>query len=457
MSDIATLEHPACGTLATFSPEIIRERVRAAGVVGAGGAGFPTAVKLQAQVEIFLVNAAECEPMLKVDQLLMHQQAARLVRGLLYGMAATGASEGIIALKEKYQAAIETLTPLLPKQIRLHILPDIYPAGDEVITIWLATGRRVPPAALPLSVGVVVNNVQTLLNVAHAVEDQIPVTHRTLTVNGAVARPITMTVPLGITFREVLELAGGVTIQDPGFIDGGPMMGHLVTDIDQPVTKTCGGLLVFPKTHLLIESRVQGDRDVLSIAKSVCEQCRLCTELCPRHLIGHELPPHLLVRAMNYYDAAQPQMLLSALTCSECNLCALFSCPVGISPMRINRLLKDKFRAQGARYEGPLREADAMANYRLVPTKRLVQKLDLAEWYQDAPFVPINYQPKRVTLPLRQHIGAKANACVTIGDAVSHGQCIATMSKGALGAPLHASIDGTVTAITNETITITRN
>jgi Na+-translocating ferredoxin:NAD+ oxidoreductase RnfC subunit len=150
-------------------------------------------IKLQAQVEIFLVNAAECEPMLKVDQQLMAQQAARLVRGVLYGMTATGATEGIIALKEKYRAAIAALTPLLPAQIRLHILPDVYPAGDEVITIWMATGRRVPPAALPVSVGVVVNNVQTVLNIARAVEQQYPVTRRTLTVNGAVRHPLTVT------------------------------------------------------------------------------------------------------------------------------------------------------------------------------------------------------------------------------------------------------------------------
>lgn len=125
-----------------WSADDIRERVRAAGVVGAGGAGFPAHVKLQAQVEIFLVNAAECEPMLKVDQQLMWQQASRLVRGVQYAMTATGARAGVIALKEKYRRAIDALTPLLPASIRLHMLPDVYPAGDEVLTIWLATGRQ---------------------------------------------------------------------------------------------------------------------------------------------------------------------------------------------------------------------------------------------------------------------------------------------------------------------------
>lgn len=146
--------------------------------------------------------------MLKVDQQLMVQQASRLLRGVHYAMKATGASSGIIALKEKYQRAINALTPLLPPDIRLHILPDVYPAGDEVLTIWMATGRRVPPAALPVSVGVVVNNVQTVLNIARAVEQQYPVTRRTLTINGAVAKPITVTVPIGMSLREVLGAGG---------------------------------------------------------------------------------------------------------------------------------------------------------------------------------------------------------------------------------------------------------
>lgn len=440
----------------SYDAQTIRDRVRAAGVVGAGGAGFPAHVKLQAQVEIFLVNAAECEPMLKVDQQLMAQQPARLIRGVQYAMKATGAREGIIALKEKYHDAIEALTPLLPSSIRLHILPDVYPAGDEVLTIWMATGRRVPPAALPVSVGVLVNNVQTVLNIARAVEQQYPVTRRTLTVNGAVARPLTVTVPVGMSLRDVLALAGGATVDDPGLINGGPMMGSLVTSLDSPVTKTTGGLLVLPKNHPLIQRRMQDERTVLSVAKTVCEQCRLCTDLCPRHLIGHELSPHLLVRAVNYQQAATPQLLLSALTCSECNVCESVACPVGISPMRINRMLKRELRAQNLRYEGPLNPADEMAKYRLVPIKRLITKLGLSDWYHDAPLTDVAPSTDKTTLLLRQHIGASAVPCVQKGERVVRGQCVADMPSGALGAPVHASIDGIVSDITEHAITVVR-
>lgn len=444
---------------ACYSAETICQRVRQAGVVGAGGAGFPTYIKLQSQAEIFLVNAAECEPMLKVDQQLIPAQADRLIRGLLYGMTATGATEGIIALKEKYKAAITALTPLLPPQIRLHILPDVYPAGDEVITIWLATGRRVPPAALPLSIGVVVNNVQTVLNIARAVEQQWPVTRRTLTINGAVAKPCTLTVPLGVSFREILNMVGGSTIENPAFINGGPMMGALLEDLDQTITKTTGGLLVLPSDHPLIVRRKRSDKTILATALSVCEQCQMCTELCPRHLIGHELSPHLLVRAANYQQLANPNILLSALTCSECGLCENYACPVDISPMRVNRIFKNQLRAHGARYQGELQAADPMASYRMIPTARLTTRLGLDAWYHSAPFEPsctqsIQQTLTQVTLPLRQHIGVAASPIVSIGDNVAYGQLIATVADDALGAPVHASMAGTITAITATSISI---
>ncbi|MFM8138455.1 SLBB domain-containing protein [Klebsiella pneumoniae] len=395
----------AIGPLSSIDAAEIRERVRAAGVVGAGGAGFPTHIKLQARVDTVLVNAAECEPMLKVDQQLMAQQADRLIRGLGYAMTATGAREGIIALKAKYAPAIAALTPRLPEWARLHILPDVYPAGDEVLTIWLATGRRVPPAALPVSVGVVVNNVQTVLNIARAVEQGYPVTRRTLTVNGAVARPLTLAVPLGISLREVLDLAGGATVDDPGFINGGPMMGSLITSLETPVTKTTGGLLV---------------------------------------------------RAVNYRQAATPSLLLSALTCSECNVCESVACPVGISPMRINRLLKRELRAKNLRYDGSLRPADEMAKHRLVPVKRLISKLGLDPWYQEAPLTAVEPEVACVTLPLRQHIGISAVPCVAPGERVTRGQVLADIPADALGAPVHASIDGLVSAITEQAITLVR-
>lgn len=439
-----------------ITKEIIRERVQNAGIVGAGGAGFPTYVKFNSEAEIFLVNGAECEPLLKVDQQLAEKNAIELIKGLQYGMIATGAKEGIIALKAKYKPAIETLTPLLPHDIRIHILDDVYPAGDEVITIWMATGRRVPPAALPLSVGVVVNNVQTLINVSHAVENEAPVIDKTLTINGMVKAPITVTVPIGTTYRQVLEMAGGATIPNPAFLNGGPMMGVLFHDLDEPIKKTTGALLVLPDDHLLIRRRTQDMASVVAMARTVCEQCCLCTELCPRHLIGHELPPHLIVRAVNYQKADQTECstILSALTCSECGICEAYACPVEISPMRLNQALKAQFRAEGAKYVGELRPLNPMAEYRLLPISRLITRIDLDCMNHKASMIDIEWMPSKVVLPLLQHIGAPAKPVVSVGDRVTRGQLIASMEAGKLGVPLHASISGIIQNIDDHNIVI---
>lgn len=432
----------------------ISDKARDAGVVGSGGAGFPTHVKLAGKAEIYIVNGAECEPLLKVDQQLAKKYAELLVRGLELAMESVGAAEGIIAMKAKYEDAIATITPLLKRNMRIHILRDVYPAGDEVITIWMATGRRVPPAGLPKDVGVAVNNVLTLINLARAVDEGTPVTTRTLTVTGAVAHPITVTVPIGVSLREVLAMAGGTTVDEAAYINGGPMMGKLVTSLDAPVTKTTGGLIALPADHILIQRRTQSERSAIGIARTTCEQCMLCTELCPRHIIGHELPPHLIVRSVNYKHFGQPSTLLSALTCSECAICEAWSCPVDISPMRLNQMLKVQLRAENARYTGALRPADPMAEHRLVPVSRLIAKLAIGVYNRKAPLDETPCQPQRVVLSLRQHVGAPSVPCVAVGDTVVPGQLVAAIAPNALGANIHASIGGRVESISTDAITV---
>lgn len=434
----------------------ISAKVRAAGVVGGGGAGFPTHVKLEAKAEIFIVNGAECEPLLRVDQQLMAQRAGELMRGLRYGMEATGAKEGIIALKAKYKPAIAALEPLLPANVRLHYLKDVYPAGDEVITIWMATGRRVPPARRPGDVGVAVNNVMTLINVARAVDEGAPVILRPVTITGAVKTPLTVTVPIGTPMAELVALAGGPTIPNVAYVGGGPMMGHLLHDLAEPVTKTTSAIIALPEDHIVVRRHRQSMQSVLRIAKTTCEQCLLCTELCPRHLIGHELPPHLIVRSLNYNHVGNPSTLLSALTCSECAVCEAYACPVDISPMRINMALKAQMREQGLQYEGELRPADPMAEYRLLPISRLLPKLAIQQYSVPAPLQPEPYAPARVTIKLQQHIGAPARAVVSVGDRVAAGQLLAEIPEGSLGARIHASIEGTVSEVTPAAVVICR-
>ncbi|SPF34000.1 Respiratory-chain NADH dehydrogenase 51 Kd subunit [Candidatus Desulfosporosinus infrequens] len=431
----------------------ISMKVREAGVVGAGGAGFPTHVKLSAQVEIVVVNGAECEPLLKTDQQLAARHSELVIKGLKLAMEATGAQKGIIALKAKYKTALTALEPYLTDKIRIAILPDIYPAGDEVIMIWLTTGRRVPPGGIPLNIGVVVNNVQTIINVARAVDGE-PVTVRTLTVTGAVKNPTTVTVPIGTSLQEVMKLAGGGRDEDLSYIVGGPVMGMLLTDLSLPVTKVTGGLIALPTDHLLIQRKRMSLEQVLRIAKTVCEQCCFCTELCPRHMIGHELSPHLLIRAVNYRNLGNLSKLTSALTCSECGVCEAYACPVGISPLRVNRALKAELRAKDIKYQGELGNLDPMAKHRLIPSARLMDRLGLGSWYQEAPLAIRIFEAEEVKLRLQQHVGAAAVPVVKIGEVVKLGQVVGEIPEGSLGARVHASIDGTVIQITPQMIMV---
>ena len=189
--------------------EEIAAAVQAAGVTGAGGAGFPTHVKFRAQAEIVLANGAECEPLTHVDKQLMIHHAPQVVAGLRAAIRATGAERGIIGVKAKSKEAIASLRRELQgaEDITIAELGNFYPSGDEQVMVYDVLGRIVPEGGIPLDVGVVVNNVETLYNVSQALEGR-PVTHKYVTVIGEVARPVTVRVPIGVSIGEVIVLPG---------------------------------------------------------------------------------------------------------------------------------------------------------------------------------------------------------------------------------------------------------
>ena len=284
----------------------IVEQVRLSGVVGAGGAGFPTHVKLGARAEYVIANGAECEPLLRVDQLLMQRRADRVVRGMELAMQATGAKQGVIATKAHYEGAVKALKAALGnrKDITLHLMDSYYPSGDEKSIIYEVTGRVVPSAKLPADVGCVVSNVATLCNIADAAEGR-PVVDKDVTVGGDVPHPLTVTVPVGTPMREVIALSGFTGAkEDYALIVGGPCMGKLEEDWDAPVTKTTGGLLMLRRTHLLIARRTQSPERLLKIARAVCCQCSQCTQMCPRNALGLHVEPHKAMRAITTGNGA---------------------------------------------------------------------------------------------------------------------------------------------------------
>ncbi|HML36197.1 MAG TPA: 4Fe-4S dicluster domain-containing protein [Bacillota bacterium] len=429
------------------SEEIIK-KIEAGGVVGSGGAGFPTHVKYKTKAETVIVNLAECEPLLRVDQQLAERDAEDLVGGLGIAMEAVSAREGIIAAKEKYHKAVDRLRPLLKGGMRIEYLRDVYPAGDELMTIKMTTGKTVPPGSIPISIATVVSNVQTLINVAGAMEDK-PVTDRTITVTGNVRNPVTVTVPIGITYRQLLEKTGNAVSGGNVYIDGGPIMGKMLASLDSSVTKTSGGLVVLPEDHTLIRIKTKPMSQIMQIVKTVCEQCQMCTDLCPRHIIGHrDLKPHMTIRAVNYGRMTESQVIKGAMLCSDCGVCELYACPVNISPRRVNQAIKAELAKQGVKYDGALAKEDPIWESRLVPSKQIARRIGLADYYYlEAPLQEGILEFDRVQISLKQHVGAPCEPVVKPGDTVNRGDLIAKIREGQLGANIHASISGTVAAV----------
>jgi Na+-translocating ferredoxin:NAD+ oxidoreductase RnfC subunit len=260
----------------------VPEAVKAMGVVGAGGGGFPTHVKLSRRVEVVIANGAECEPLLGNDKLVMEEEAEAVVAGLCLAMEATGARKGVIALKGRGSPVEEALRKASQGKEGLSIfsLGDYYPAGDEFLLVREVTGRIVPEGGIPPSVGVVVLNVETLRNIARAVEGK-PVIERTLTCQGEVRRPSVLRVRVGTPFEKVLEYCGGATVDDFVLLVGGPMMGLVTTDLKAPVTKTTSGLFVLPRDHVLVQKKTLPLPFIIRQSKTACCQCTYCTEFCP--------------------------------------------------------------------------------------------------------------------------------------------------------------------------------
>lgn len=424
--------------------------VRQAGVVGEGGAGFPAHVKYDAKVDTVIANGCECEPLLHADQHLMLNHASEIVDALTAVMAATGASRGVVATKKKYALVVDAFQEATNGSgLELATLDNFYPAGDEQILIHEITGRSVPPLGLPKDVGALVANVGTLLAVRRALDGK-PVTHKVLTVTGEVARPAVLRVPIGTALDECVGSCGGATVPDPVFMVGGPMMGYF---LDQPremaeavVTKTTGGIIVLPRGHFLHESASLSLHAMQMRAASACIQCRYCTELCPRHLIGQSFETHKVMRAFGGGGDTAMGAAQAALCC-ECGVCELFACPMRLSPRRINAMFKAKFAEQGVVYDGPReinQEQADLREFRKVPLSRLAIKLGIDQYMAIHPDYAGDYAPARVSIPLSQHIGAPAEVTVAAGQQVRAGDCIGEIPQGALGARVHASIDGLV-------------
>lgn len=433
----------------------LSDQVRDAGVVGAGGGGFPSHIKLAASADTVIVNGAECEPLLHKDVTMMETRADEMVRGLLLVAEAVGAKDAVIGIKAKNTHAVKACEAACEGTMaRVHLLGDFYPAGDEFDLVYEVTKRLIPAAGLPKDVGCLVSNTESLINMARATTGQ-PVTRKTLTIAGAVAAPFTAEVPIGVSYRDLIKMAGGVTVPDPVLMHGGMMMGRLGEDLDEAITKTSSGIIVLDRSHPIMVRKMHPLKFKAAIGKSACDQCRFCTELCPRYLLGYDIEPHQVMRSLSFTESGGEPYSEWASLCCACGLCTLFSCPESLFPKEACDAAKDKLRENGYQWKGSSpSEPHPMRDGRKTPTKRLMAKLEITEYDVPAPLRELSFSPKQLVLALKQHAGAPSEPKVSVGQSVAEGAVIAAPAPKNLGAIIHAPLAGVIESVTDSAIVI---
>ncbi len=414
-------------------------------------------MKLAAKADTLIANGAECEPLLHKDAVVMECYAREMVKGMQLAMEALGAGVGIVGIKAKNTHAVEAVEAACHgTAVRVHLLGDYYPAGDEYDLVYTTTGRLIPPTGIPLQVGAVVCNVETFVNIAAAAEGR-PVIRKTLTIAGAVREPKTLTVPIGTSLRECIAAAGGATVSDPILCIGGMLMGETTDDLDRPVTKTTGGVIVLSRQHHVIERKLKPSPIQNAIGKSACDQCRYCTEYCPRYLLGYAVEPHQVMRSLAFTSTGAAHWNEWAALCCSCGLCTLYACPEELYPKEACDQSKAELRKANVKWSGATTvKVHPMRDGRRVPIKTLMKKMHILQYEHPAPFAEVTLAPSRVVVMLKQSAGSPGQPFVSVGDRVTEGQVLSDVPEKTLGAAVHAPFAATVAEVTANHIVLIR-
>lgn len=318
------------------SREEIIDRIKEAGIVGMGGAGFPTFIKLSPKepdkIDYVIVNCAECEPYLTSDYRRMMEEPDKLIGGLKIMLKLFDNAHGILAVEDNKPDCISLLKQMTKNdpQITVKALKTKYPQGAERQLIYATTGRKINSSMLPADVGCIVDNVDTVVAIYRAVTEGRPLMERIITVTGdAVANPRNFRVPIGMSYQELLDIAGGFKQEPEKIICGGPMMGFGMFQLDVPTTKTSTALLALTQD------------DVSAMEPSPCINCGRCVEACPGRIV-----PSLLATYAEHFDE-EAFVEHNGMECCECGCCS-FVCPAKrpltqeIKSMRKIQLAKKK-------------------------------------------------------------------------------------------------------------------
>ena len=317
-----------CSDCFSLSPDELKKKIRAAGIVGLGGATFPTHVKLsppkEFPIDTVIINGAECEPYLTADYRLMVEDPVSIVNGLKLLMYILDAKKGIIAIEDNKRDSILIFEDLVARKNSIEILgvKTKYPQGAEKQLIYSCTKRIVPAGALPMAVGIVVHNAGTASKIHYSLKFGLPLISRVVTVSGeGIQHSKNLEISIGTTFKDVIRFCGGFKGTPGKVIAGGPMMGFAQSSLEVPVIKGTSGILIFPEdfTHIPVED--------------VCIRCGKCVDVCPMKLMPYKLGQ---LAEFGYFDEAEDW---NAMDCMECGSCS-YICPSNRRLIHYIKLLK---------------------------------------------------------------------------------------------------------------------
>ncbi len=312
-------EAAASGSIQNLDPEVIIGRVKEAGIVGLGGAGFPTAAKLmfarKANVETLVINGGECEPYLTCDDLTMQTYPSEIISGIKLMMVASGAKKTIVGIEDNKREAYDAMYHAANAEpdVEIRMVPSVYPMGSEKHMIKTLTGHEVPAGGLSTQIGILVNNIATARAVYHAVRFQRPLVSRIVTVSGkGIEQPCNLEVPIGTPVNDVINYCGGLSEATERLIFGGPMMGQVIPSLQAAVDKTVGGILALTDDEVIDEYKHQE-----------CIRCGQCVRACPMNLMPFQMAAY--TRVSDFKRTKD----LGVQNCLSCGACS-YVCPSSI-------------------------------------------------------------------------------------------------------------------------------